>query len=159
MQGALARLLERGLITTIRDGTYVAAPPAVALGALITERRDALRTAELALARFAEEHRAAIADRSIGELIEVVTGVDAIRHRFLQVQHAARDQVRTFVTAPFVAVPPGDNPAENAVVERGVPLPSHRRTSGAGQEPGRRRRDRRLPAQWRRGAGGRHRCR
>jgi sugar-specific transcriptional regulator TrmB len=118
--GALALLLDAGLIIKIRDGVYAAAPPAVALGALITQQRDALRTAELALARFAEEHRAAAADRSIGEQIEVVTGIDAIRHRFLQVQHAAREQVRTFVTGPFVAVSPGDNPAETAVVERGV---------------------------------------
>lgn len=118
--GALARLLDCGLIIKIRDGVYAAAPPAVALGALITQQRDALRTAELALVRFAEEHRAAVAGRSIGEQIEIVTGVDAIRHRFLQIQHAAREQVRTFVTGPFIAVSPADNPAETAVVERGV---------------------------------------
>ena len=41
--------------------TYVAAPPAVALGALITDRRDGLRLAEQALASLAEEHRAAVA--------------------------------------------------------------------------------------------------
>ena len=38
-------------------------PPAVALGALITERRDGLRLAEQALVSLAEEHRAAVAGR------------------------------------------------------------------------------------------------
>lgn len=117
---ALSHLVACDLaIRTGLDG-YAAAPPAMALGALITERRDALRTAELALATFAEEHRATVAGRSLNELIEVVTGVDAIRHRFLQVQQAARSEIRTFVAAPFVAVPPGENAAETAAVDRGV---------------------------------------
>ena len=92
----------------------------MALGALITERRDALRMAEHALVTLAEEHRAAAAGRAIGDLIEVVTGVAQIRHRFLQVQQAARTQLRLFTTAPFVAVPPGQNPAETAAVGRGI---------------------------------------
>nr|BFE73471.1 hypothetical protein GCM10020092_067720 [Actinoplanes digitatis] len=50
----------------------------------------------------------------------MVTGVEAIRHRFAQVQHAARSQVRSFVTTPFVAVPPGANPVESQMVAQGV---------------------------------------
>jgi sugar-specific transcriptional regulator TrmB/DNA-binding CsgD family transcriptional regulator len=116
---ALGRLVERGLATRL-DERFAAAPPAVALGSLISERRAGLQAAELALVALAEEHRAAAAGRTIDEVIEVVTGVEAIRHRFLQVLQAARGQVRTFVTAPFVAVPPGENPAEDAAVARGV---------------------------------------
>lgn len=116
----LVRLVDLGLAIPAGVDGFAAAPPAMALGSLISERRDALRVAERALVTFAEEHRAAVAGRSIGELIEVVTGVDAIRHRFLQVQQAARTQVRTFVTVPFVAVPPGENPAEDAAIGRGV---------------------------------------
>lgn len=120
VEHTLARLVDLGLaIPTGVDG-YAAAPPAMALGALLGARRDELRAAERALVTLAEEHRVAVAGRSLGELIEVVSGVDAIRHRFLQVQAAARDQIRTFVTAPFVAVPPGENPAEDAAVGRGV---------------------------------------
>jgi len=92
----------------------------VALGALITERRDGLRLAEQALAALAEEHRAATAGRSIDAMIEVVTGVDAIRHRYQQVQQAATVEIRSFVTAPFVAVPPGENTAEPAALTRGI---------------------------------------
>jgi predicted transcriptional regulator len=116
---ALERLAHRGLLTS-GSGVFCASPPAVALGSLISERREELRAAELALAAFAEEHRMAMAGRSIGDLIEVVAGVDAVRQRFLQVQYAATEQVRLFVTAPFVAMPPGENPAEHANTERGV---------------------------------------
>ncbi|MEU7297949.1 transcriptional regulator TrmB [Streptomyces exfoliatus] len=117
---ALSRLVEWGLATMSADARFTAAPPAVALGALIGRRRDELRTAEQALVAFAEEHRAAMTGNSITDLIEVVTGVDAIRHRFLQVQQAARTQVRSFITAPFVALPPDENTAEPVALDRGV---------------------------------------
>ena len=37
-----------------------------------------------------------------------------------QVQQAATAQLRMFVTAPFVAVPPGENAAETAAADRGI---------------------------------------
>ncbi|MDT9687315.1 helix-turn-helix domain-containing protein [Streptomyces sp. P9(2023)] len=117
---ALSRLAEWGLATVSADERFTAAPPAMALGALISQRRDGLRVAEQALAAFAEEHRATMTGSSISDLIEVVTGVDAIRHRFLQVQLAARTQVRSFITAPFVALPPEENTAEPMALGRGV---------------------------------------
>ncbi|MFB7541875.1 transcriptional regulator TrmB [Streptomyces zaomyceticus] len=117
---ALSRLVDWGLATRSADERFTAAPPAMALGALISQRRDGLRMAEHALATFAEEHRAAMTGSSISDLIEVVTGVDAIRHRFLQVQQAARTQVRSFITAPFVALPPDENTAEPVAIGRGV---------------------------------------
>ncbi|MFF8277336.1 TrmB family transcriptional regulator [Streptomyces lateritius] len=117
---ALSRLTEWGLASRSTDERFTAAPPAMALGALISQRRDGLRMAEQALVTFAEEHRAAMTGSSISDLIEVVTGVDAIRHRFLQVQQAARTQVRSFITAPFVALPPDENTAEPMALDRGV---------------------------------------
>src|SRR4051812_24564147 len=120
VEQALTTLVDSGLALRSGVGLYVAAPPSVALGALITERRDGLRLAEQALAALAEEHRAATAGRSIDALIEVVSGVDAIRHRYQQVQQAATAEIRSFVTAPFVAAPPGQNAAEPAALTRGI---------------------------------------
>ena len=117
---ALSRLVDWGLVIRSAGEQYTAAPPAMALGSLISRHRDGLREAEQALVTLAEEHRAAMTGRSINDLIEVVTGVDAIRHRFLQVQQAARTQVRTFITSPFIAVPPGENTAEPVAIDRGV---------------------------------------
>ncbi|MGW6355147.1 TrmB family transcriptional regulator [Streptomyces sp. NPDC055092] len=116
----LSRLVAWGLVIRSADEQFTAAPPAVALGALISQRRDGLRAAEHALVTFAEQHRAATAASGIVDLIEVVTGVDAIRHRYLQVQQAARTQVRAFITAPFIALPPEENTAEPMALGRGV---------------------------------------
>jgi DNA-binding NarL/FixJ family response regulator/biotin operon repressor len=120
VEKAVADLLAAGLAVRADDETYVAAPPAVALGALITERRDGLRLAEQALVSLAEEHRAAVAGRKVSDAIEVVSGVEAIQHRFRQVQHAATRELRLFVTVPFVAVPMGENTAETAAADRGI---------------------------------------
>ncbi|MER7334736.1 MULTISPECIES: transcriptional regulator TrmB [unclassified Micromonospora] len=120
VEAALSHLLAYGLVKSGPDGAFSVAPPAVALGALISEQRNALRSAELALVTLAEEYRGAVAGRTIDELIEVVTGVDAVRHRFAQVQQAARTEVRSFVTLPFIAVPPGSNAVESVAVDQGV---------------------------------------
>src|SRR5262249_49850914 len=69
-ESALATLVEVGLALRSGEQTYVAAPPAVALGALIADRRDGLRLAEQALAPLAEVHRASVAGQSIDALIE-----------------------------------------------------------------------------------------
>jgi predicted transcriptional regulator len=116
---AVASLQAAGLVLAV-DGGFAAAPPALALGALITLQRDALRSAERELAVLAEEHRTTAPSRNVGDLVEVVTGLDAVRHRYLQVQHSARGELRHFITAPFVAVPPDQNPAEKAATDRGI---------------------------------------
>ena len=92
------------------DESYAGAPPAVALGR--PDHRAAAGSAPRG-AGAGDARRAApsaVAGQSISDLIEVVTGVDAIRHRFQQVQQAADHEMRTFITAPFVAVRPGRTP-------------------------------------------------
>ncbi|MCU7724409.1 LuxR C-terminal-related transcriptional regulator [Actinoplanes sp. KI2] len=120
IEHVLSSLVRDGLVQPAPGGAFAAAPPAVALGAMLSERRAELRAAELTMVTLAEEHRKAMAGRTISELIEVVTGVEGIRHRFAQVQHAACTQVRSFVTRPFAAVPPGANPVESQMLARGV---------------------------------------
>ncbi|WP_412540633.1 transcriptional regulator TrmB [Longispora sp. K20-0274] len=119
---ALETLAARGLAA--RSGgdrdRFVAAPPTVALGTLLGQRHDDLRRAELAVAALAEEHRRAVAGRAISDLIEVITGVDGVRHRFDQIQRSAREEVRAFVTSRPVAVRREENAAEDMIVERGV---------------------------------------
>ncbi|NUT31555.1 MAG: transcriptional regulator TrmB [Hamadaea sp.] len=116
---SLAELAGVGLVGRTADG-FVVEPPAIALGALIAQHRDRLRQAEQALVTLAEQHRASVSGTSVADLVEIVTGTDQIRHRYLQVQHAARQELRTFVTGPFVAVEPGTNPGEEFAVARGV---------------------------------------
>lgn len=116
---ALADVVEQGLAAPMGH-RYVAAPPPVALGALLRQRRDELRQAENELVLLAEEHRNASSERSVGDLVEVVTGRDAVAHRFAQVQRAARQGVRAFVLPNPMVVAHTENPDEEQAINRGV---------------------------------------
>ncbi len=119
---ALRRLELHGLAaqSTARPGRWVAAPPGVALGALLTQQRHELEKAELAAALLAEEYRAAAAETAAHDLVEVVTGAAAVTRRFLQLQLGASDEVCALVTGNPVAVTGMENDAEEQAAGRGV---------------------------------------
>jgi sugar-specific transcriptional regulator TrmB/DNA-binding CsgD family transcriptional regulator len=115
----LLSLTQRGLAISSHEG-YAVAPPAVALGALLRGRRDDLRTVEMELVALAEAHRLVTIGRKADDVIEIITGTDAVRHRFAQIQHAAKREVRSMVVPNATVVPPGENVAEPDSMARGV---------------------------------------
>jgi sugar-specific transcriptional regulator TrmB len=119
---ALRRLERHGLAaqSSARPGRWVAAPPGVALGALLTRRRHELEKAELAAALLAEEYRGRAAEPEVHDLVEVVTGAAAVAQRFLQLQLGATDEVCALVTGNPVVVTGSENDAEEQAAERGV---------------------------------------
>ncbi|KAA0941509.1 helix-turn-helix transcriptional regulator [Streptomyces apricus] len=119
---ALRGLERHGLAaqSSARPGRWVAAPPGVALGALLTQRRHELEQAELTAALLAEEYRAQAAEPAAHDLVEVVTGAAAVAQRFLQLQLGASEEVCALVTGDPVAVSGADNDAEEQAVGRGV---------------------------------------
>ncbi|MFG2606081.1 helix-turn-helix domain-containing protein [Streptomyces sp. NPDC048514] len=119
---ALRRLERQGLAaqSSARPGRWVAAPPGVALGALLTQQRHELEKAELATALLAEEYRAAAAEPAVHDLVEVVTGAPAVAQRFLQLQLGATEEVCALVTGNPVVVSGTDNEAEEQAAGRGV---------------------------------------
>jgi sugar-specific transcriptional regulator TrmB/DNA-binding CsgD family transcriptional regulator len=119
---ALEAIAGRGLAarSAASPDRYVPAPPAVALGAIVTQYRDDLRRVDVALAELAEEYRQASETRSLQDVIEVITGVEAIRHRFDQVQRGAVEEVLAFVAGPPIAVTYAENAARCRARERGV---------------------------------------
>ncbi|MEU3614861.1 helix-turn-helix domain-containing protein [Streptomyces sp. NPDC006872] len=119
---ALRRLERHGLAaqSSGRPGRWVAAPPGVALGALLTQQRHELEKAELAAALLAEEYRAAAAEPAVHDLVEVVTGAAAVAQRFLQIQLGASEEVCALVTGTPVAVTGSENDAEERAADRGV---------------------------------------
>ncbi|GEC03945.1 hypothetical protein SSP24_16000 [Streptomyces spinoverrucosus] len=119
---ALRRLERHGLAaqSSARPGRWVAAPPGVALGALLNQRRHELEQAELAAALLAEEYRAAAAEPAVHDLVEVVIGAAAVTQRFLQLQLGASDEVCALVTGTPVAVTGEENHAEEQAAARGV---------------------------------------
>lgn len=119
---ALRRLERHGLAaqSSARPGRWVAAPPGVALGALLTQQRHELEQAELAAALLAEEYRAAAAEPAVHDLVEVVIGAAAVSQRFLQLQLGASEEVCALVTRNPVAVTGMENDAEGQAAGRGV---------------------------------------
>lgn len=119
---ALRRLEQQGLAaqSSARTGRWVAAPPGVALGALLTQQRHELDQAELAAALLAEEYRADAAEPAVHDLVEVVTGASAVAHRFVQLQLGATEEVCALVTGNPVVVTGTDNEAEEKAATRGV---------------------------------------
>ncbi|MFV0132962.1 helix-turn-helix domain-containing protein [Streptomyces sp. HMX87] len=119
---ALRRLEQNGLAaqSSARPGRWVAAPPGVALGALLTQQRHELEKAELAAAMLAEEYRAATAEPAVHDLVEVVIGAAAVAQRFLQLQLGAGEEVCALVTGNPVAVTGMENHAEEQAAGRGV---------------------------------------
>ncbi|MFD9721313.1 helix-turn-helix domain-containing protein [Streptomyces sp. NPDC059076] len=100
MERALRRLEQRGLAarSSVRAGRWVAAPPGVALGALLTEQRHQLDQAELAAAVLARQFRAEATASADHDLVELVTGQSAMAHRFAQLRLGAVKEVCALVT-------------------------------------------------------------
>ena len=122
VRSALGRLAELGLITKQAGAheRYAAAPPAVALGALLAEQRHALYRAELGLASLAEAYRSAGADSSARDLVEVLVGAQAVRHRFEQIQMSANSELHVMSETTHEVVASGESVAEEQAVSRGV---------------------------------------
>jgi sugar-specific transcriptional regulator TrmB len=118
----VGRLEEYGLVarSSARPGRWVAAPPAVALSALLTSRRHELEQAELAAAVLAAEFRAEAGEPAVHDLVEVVTGAGAVAQRFLQLQFSAQSEVCALVTDRPVAITGMENAAEEDAARRGV---------------------------------------
>ncbi|WP_281908831.1 helix-turn-helix transcriptional regulator [Streptomyces olivaceus] len=121
-EGVLRRLEQHGLAarSSARPGRWVAAPPGVALGALLTRQRHELEKAELAAALLAEEYRAAASEPAVHDLVEVVTGGAAVAQRLLQLQLGAHDEVCALVTGAPVVVTGVENDAEERAADRSV---------------------------------------
>jgi sugar-specific transcriptional regulator TrmB/DNA-binding CsgD family transcriptional regulator len=125
-EGAAARLLgvleRKGLAArSVGDmARFVASPPATALGAMLLQRQNELRLAELELGSLAELYRAASAGRGVAEVVDVILGAPALRQRLEQLQLGARKEVMTFVKAPVAIISGAENTAEDAAVARGV---------------------------------------
>jgi sugar-specific transcriptional regulator TrmB len=120
---SLRALEQRGLVaqsSTKRGERWVAAPPAVALRALLIQQRHELEQAELSAARLAEEYRNEAGESDVHDLVEVAVGAAAVTHRFLQLQLGAQEEVCSLVTNKPVAVTGPENEAEASAVARGV---------------------------------------
>jgi len=118
----LRQLEDHGLAARITGDAqrFAAAPPAIALGALLARRQNEVRHAEVELSRLEEVYRVSAAGRGPTDVVDVVRGADAVRHRFEQLQLGARERVDVFVRPPVTVTSSQDNFAEDQAVARGV---------------------------------------
>ncbi|MFI6063374.1 helix-turn-helix domain-containing protein [Streptomyces sp. NPDC051286] len=97
-----------------------AVPPDVALLPRIKHTADALDVARAQADRLLEEYRETMRRHDAGQLLEVITGAEALRQRLRQIQTDAREELLWFCRAQYVAMPSGTNTEEYEALARGV---------------------------------------
>lgn len=121
-RAVLGRLEDKGLAarSTTGQSDWVAAPPALALGALVVQHQEALREAEHEIAGLVEQYRGVAGQRDLTDVVDVVRGPDAVAQRLGQLQQGATELVQAFVKADVAVVEATETPDEDAAVDRGV---------------------------------------
>ncbi|MGW1704785.1 helix-turn-helix domain-containing protein [Streptomyces sp. NPDC002206] len=119
---ALRRLQSSGLVGRRhgRPVTYIAIDPEVALDGLLLNRQDELHKARLRAGEFTERFRRAAATRDPAEVIEIITGTDAVQQRSDQMVRNVRHQLRVFDKPPYHDGGLDPNQAELDLLNRGV---------------------------------------
>lgn len=114
-------LEELGLVTRLpgRPLRLSATPPSVAIDALAARRQDELASSRAAASVLMAEELIYASERP-EELLEVVTGGDAIAQRFYQLHEAAQHEVLGLVKPPFAIDTSRPNVTQEAAMRRGV---------------------------------------
>ncbi|MFI5625720.1 helix-turn-helix domain-containing protein [Nocardioides sp. NPDC051685] len=123
VSAVLAALEGKGLVARASAGQdrYVASPPAVALGALLVQRQDELRRAQVEMTELAGLYRGSVARRDVADVVDVVHGTEAIAQRFAQLQYSAKKCIQALQKPQAAVVTREDaDEAERAAIERGV---------------------------------------
>ncbi|MET8563148.1 helix-turn-helix domain-containing protein [Streptomyces flaveolus] len=118
----LDSLVSKGLATHT-DGTprvFRPAPPEAALLPRLKRSADALDLARFEAARLIESYRETMRRHDAGQLLEVITGAEALRQQLRQIQSSARHEMLWFCKAQYVAMPSGTNAEEFEALARGV---------------------------------------
>jgi sugar-specific transcriptional regulator TrmB/DNA-binding CsgD family transcriptional regulator len=106
----LKALETRGLVsrTPGKNARFAPAPPAVAWEVLIQQRQIELDRARAAARQFEDDFRSTASAREV-DLVEVVSGAEAVVSRFRQLLLLAKEEVLTFDKPPYLNPfgPPG----------------------------------------------------
>lgn len=119
----LESLQQKGLASRSAESRdrFVPADPDVALEVLILRRQEALERSRLSVRQLVEEVKASARRRSSRELVEIVTGQEAITQRFDQVQRAAKREVMGVDKPPYATAGGLDqNAVEMDLLRKGI---------------------------------------
>ncbi|MGP4047927.1 helix-turn-helix domain-containing protein [Streptomyces sp. 2A115] len=106
--------------TDVLPRYFRATPPDVALMPRLRANADALDLARAEATRLLQVYRDTMRRRDASELIEVITGAEALRQHLRHIQASAQDEMLWFCKAQYVAMPSGSNSAEFDALARGV---------------------------------------
>lgn len=98
---------------------YVAVPPELALEGLFARRYQELERARATTGELIRAFRQDQPYREEGELVEIVSGRDAITERALQLERAAKEEVLIFDQPPYAAGG-GQNQVELELLKKGI---------------------------------------
>lgn len=112
VRAALEALEAKGLVSRAPGKTarFVPAPPDVAIEGLVLRRREELEAVRLVAAQLAERARASAAHTGTVDLVEIVTGREAVSERFMQIKRSAREEVLILDRPPYAHDPRDDVP-------------------------------------------------
>jgi len=115
------RLEELGLVSRLagRPLRLAATPPTVAVDALAARLQDQLASSRAAATVLAAEE-ARTSHGQPQDLLEIVTGPDAVAQRFYQLHDAAQHEVLGLIKPPFAIDTSRPNLAQEAAMRRGV---------------------------------------
>lgn len=95
-------------------------PPDVSLGRLLSERQHQLDQAQSTVSELRERYYDSVRRRDAPQLVEVVTGREAIREQVRALQLGTREEIVWFCKAGYVAMPSAENTEEFTMLDRGV---------------------------------------
>ena len=120
VEAVLAQLADVGLVVPHDGGGWDAVPPDTVLGARLAARESELRNARRLVAVLEREHRAARRSAHPADVVEILSGAEAVGRRLFEIQGHAQTAIRGLDKPPYVSVRPGDNRALVTRIEEGL---------------------------------------
>lgn len=118
----LMSLSEKGLATESPHDSrsFMAVSPELGLGVLLRRREEELGGARIAAEELQSRFRASMTERAPAQVLEVVTGREAVIQRFIQLQRVAKDEILLLDRPPYALDPLEVNPEEVEALRRKV---------------------------------------
>jgi DNA-binding CsgD family transcriptional regulator len=101
---ALTALERLELVRRSESGSYLPAPPGIAVDALLLDRQRQLHEARVALAELTEDYRSGVWSRTAADVIEVVADPEALRRYTLSLRESAAEELCALMRPPWIAV-------------------------------------------------------
>ncbi|MBP2328982.1 sugar-specific transcriptional regulator TrmB/DNA-binding CsgD family transcriptional regulator [Kibdelosporangium banguiense] len=103
----LTRLAAQGVITRIagRPARYLAVAPDIAINGLVVQREQSLNATRAVVGELTMLYRASTRSASPSDVLEVVTGQDAVADQVEVLHRGARTEIRVFDKPPYARNP------------------------------------------------------